>query len=193
MNSGYFGLPRLLSLLLQRNLRLLPQFPLIVPWPASSQVSKVKKWKSLSRVWRHLVTQARILGWVAVPFSRVSSHPRDWTQVSCIEGRFYRLSHQGDFYSPYLFSVFWRICPFLPEVQWLESSVFKEFCLFFCVRPESESGFLLLHFGWKRRLISSLKENILYIKKKISKSRFQKPQKWCIKIYAKRLLKKLSV
>ena len=33
--------------------------------------------------------QARILEWVAVPFSRGSSQPRDWTQVSCIAGGFF--------------------------------------------------------------------------------------------------------
>ena len=32
------------------------------------------------------ILQARILKWVAVPFSRGSSQPRDQTQVSCIEG-----------------------------------------------------------------------------------------------------------
>ena len=31
----------------------------------------------------HGILQARILEWVAVPFSRVSSQPRDPTQVSC--------------------------------------------------------------------------------------------------------------
>ena len=31
----------------------------------------------------------RILEWVAYPFSRGSSQPRDWTQVSCIAGRFF--------------------------------------------------------------------------------------------------------
>ena len=31
------------------------------------------------------VLQARILEWVAIPFSRVSSWPRDWTQVSCLQ------------------------------------------------------------------------------------------------------------
>ena len=30
---------------------------------------------------------ARILEWVAIPFSRRSSQPRDWTQVSYIVGR----------------------------------------------------------------------------------------------------------
>ena len=32
----------------------------------------------------HGILQARILGWVAVPFSRRSSQPRDRTWVSCI-------------------------------------------------------------------------------------------------------------
>ena len=32
----------------------------------------------------HGILQARILEWVAVSFSRVSSQPSDWNQVSCI-------------------------------------------------------------------------------------------------------------
>ena len=44
----------------------------------------------------HGNSQARTLEWVAVSFSRGSSWPRDWTQLSCIAGRlFYHLSHQG--------------------------------------------------------------------------------------------------
>ena len=35
------------------------------------------------------ILQARILEWVAFPFSRGSSQPRDWTQVSCITGGFF--------------------------------------------------------------------------------------------------------
>ena len=35
------------------------------------------------------ILQARILEWVAFPFSRVSSQPRDQTQVSHIAGRFF--------------------------------------------------------------------------------------------------------
>ena len=34
------------------------------------------------------ILQARMLEWVAFPFSRGSSQPRDWTQVSRIAGRF---------------------------------------------------------------------------------------------------------
>ena len=37
----------------------------------------------------HVILQARILEWVAVPFSRGSSQPKDRTQVSCITGRFF--------------------------------------------------------------------------------------------------------
>ena len=36
----------------------------------------------------HGILQARILEWVAFPFSRGSSQPRDWTQVSRIAGGF---------------------------------------------------------------------------------------------------------
>ena len=39
----------------------------------------------------HGVLRARILEWVAIPFSRGSSRPRDWTCVSCIAGRFFRI------------------------------------------------------------------------------------------------------
>ena len=37
----------------------------------------------------HAIFQARILEWVAIPFSRGSFQPRDWTWVSCIAGRFF--------------------------------------------------------------------------------------------------------
>ena len=50
------------------------------------------KWKLLSRVWLchsmdytvHGILQARNLEWVAFPFSRESSQPRDRTQISRI-------------------------------------------------------------------------------------------------------------
>ena len=37
----------------------------------------------------HEILQARILGWVAHPFSRGSSHPRDRTRVSCTADGFF--------------------------------------------------------------------------------------------------------
>ena len=39
----------------------------------------------------HGILQTRILGWVAVLFSRGSSWPRVWTWVSCIAGRFFTI------------------------------------------------------------------------------------------------------
>ena len=55
------------------------------------------KWKSLSCVRLcslldytvHGILQARVLKWVAFPFSRESSQPRNQTRVSCIAGRFF--------------------------------------------------------------------------------------------------------
>ena len=57
---------------------------------------------SLNRVWLcnamdwsppgssvHGIPQVRILEWVAIPFSRWSSWPRDGTWVTCIAGRFF--------------------------------------------------------------------------------------------------------
>ena len=37
----------------------------------------------------HGISQARILAWVAIPFSREFSKPSDGIQVSCIAGRFF--------------------------------------------------------------------------------------------------------
>ena len=39
----------------------------------------------------HEILQAWILEWVAMPFSRGSSWPKDGTQVSCIAGRFFTI------------------------------------------------------------------------------------------------------
>ena len=36
-----------------------------------------------------LILQARIIEWVAIPFSRGSFWPRDWSRVSCSAGRFF--------------------------------------------------------------------------------------------------------
>ena len=43
----------------------------------------------------HGISQARVLEWVAISFSRGSSLLRDRTHVSCIAGRFLTVSHQG--------------------------------------------------------------------------------------------------
>ena len=43
----------------------------------------------------HGILQARILEWVAIPFSEGSSWPRDQTQDSCIAGRFFTVCAKG--------------------------------------------------------------------------------------------------
>ena len=51
---------------------------------------------SLSGFSVHGIFQARVLGWIAISFSRGSSRPRNRTWVSHITGRrFYHLSRQG--------------------------------------------------------------------------------------------------
>ena len=39
----------------------------------------------------HGILQARILEWVAIPFSKGSSRPRGQTRVSCMVGRFFTI------------------------------------------------------------------------------------------------------
>ena len=68
--------------------------PLVPPGKPFSPL-KVKVTQSCPTVLRshgtvvHGILQARILEWIAFPFSRWSFQPRDWTQVSCIAGRFF--------------------------------------------------------------------------------------------------------
>ena len=45
--------------------------------------------RSLQGTSVHGIFQARVLEWVVISFSRGLSQPRDWTQVSCIVGRFF--------------------------------------------------------------------------------------------------------
>ena len=51
---------------------------LVTPWDCNTPGSSV-----------HGIIQARILEWVAIPFSRGSSWPRDRTHVSCITGQYF--------------------------------------------------------------------------------------------------------
>ena len=62
--------------------------------------------------------QARILGWVAIPFSRGSSWPRDWTHIPCI-GRWI-LYYWATWEAPFTYSIYQqlsfsfillRVCP----------------------------------------------------------------------------------
>ena len=69
------------------------------PWPGADAPGKAEKkvkvhiTQACPTLWDPMgctvygILQARILEWVAFPFSRGSSWPRNWTRVSCIAGR----------------------------------------------------------------------------------------------------------
>ena len=65
----------------------------------------------------HGISQARMLEWLAISFSRGSSQPRNWTHVSCVSclGRWvlYPLSHRSQLWPEALasFERFWEIWP----------------------------------------------------------------------------------
>ena len=58
----------------------------------------------------HGILQARILEWVAIPFSRGPSQPRDQIQVSCIAGRLFTIWATG---KPAFLSTWYFLTSFL--------------------------------------------------------------------------------
>ena len=97
-------------------------------WPAGLFIFLVK-WKSLSHVQLFVTPwtiKSRTLEWVAVPFSRVSSQPRDWTQVSHIAGRFFTIWATREAFTP-LRSLIFMVphCPLnLASVVWCKSIMY---------------------------------------------------------------------
>ena len=65
----------------------------------------------------HGILQARILEWVAVPISKGSSQPRDWTQVSRIAGGFFTNWAMRE-------AIAWEMSAI---VQWFEHSLVLSF------------------------------------------------------------------
>ena len=55
-------------------------------WSASEVAQSCPTLCNLPGFSVHGIFQAKILEWVAISFSRGSTWPRDWTQVSCIAG-----------------------------------------------------------------------------------------------------------
>ena len=53
----------------------------------------------------HRISQARILEWVAISFSRGSSWPREWTHISCMQADSLSTNHQGSPVSQFRHSV----------------------------------------------------------------------------------------
>ena len=86
------------------------------------------------------ILQARILEWVAIPFSRGSSWPRDWTWVSCIVGRFFTVwaNRKALWFSP------GRSC-----------------CKWVGRETEGQAADLFVVAGFPRKLTQSLKRRVL--------------------------------
>ena len=75
--------------------------PNLIPWPGRSTGEGISY--PLQCSWASLVTElvknppalhvtwVQSLGWVAIPFSRVFSQPKDRTQISCIAGKLFTI------------------------------------------------------------------------------------------------------
>ena len=73
----------------------MPLPPILCPWRIFILYSEVKATQVVSGslqphgLYSPWNSPGQILEWVAFPFSRKSSQPRDWTPVSCTAGRFF--------------------------------------------------------------------------------------------------------
>ena len=86
----------------------------------------------------HGIIQAKILEWVAIPFSRGSFWPKDRTQVSCVAGRFFTIRATREVPLNRLFFFFFR----LPRGAML-CQVLSLVWLFVTPRTVSPPGFLV--------------------------------------------------
>ena len=98
----------------------------------------------------HGILQARILEWVAIPFSRGSSWPRDQTPVSYIAGRFFtiwatREAHGLVIYGLYLIEISSLYAHFMERFFFFFlSQMGFEFCQkLFCVCWDEHTVFIL--------------------------------------------------
>ena len=73
----------------------------------------------------HGILQARILGWVAISFSRGSSWPRDRTQVSCIAGRHFNLCATREAHLPKIYA---QICTYVRIFMWVNQKGLGLYC-----------------------------------------------------------------
>ena len=63
------------------------------------------------------ILQARILEWVAIPFSRVSSQHREQIWVSCIAGRFFTIWATREVLEIGVYFILWHISVWTSHVQ----------------------------------------------------------------------------
>ena len=84
----------------------------------------------------HGISQARILEWVAISFSRGSSQPRDWTCISCIAGRFFTAEPPG---KSILSGLHFVICEPVEEACWNQVGAFQCGSTYYFPKPLSRT------------------------------------------------------
>ena len=127
------------------------------------------------------ILQERILVWVAIPFSRGSSQPRDQTWVSCIAGRFFSIWATRCLVFSFVLRN-WNLCLFpecelmtflywnCPGLIWdlLECFVFLINALFSVCKYSFGtwvwSEFRLFHWNWLVFTLFTLEQGLLLLK-----------------------------
>ena len=121
----------------------------------------------------HGILQARILEWVAVPFSRGSSQPRDQTQVSCIASGFFTVwatreaQEYQKGYVAYPFSN-WSSRPRKwIRVSYIAGGLFISWAPISDLKSDKHMSYLLWNSYWRKKWITFTK------KKKKNSEKFQ--------------------
>ena len=97
----------------------------------------------------HVIFQARILEWVAIPFSRGSSQPKNQIQVFCTAGRFLTIwamrealefkKEKKNFQPKHTIEVNNKVSPLTPKFEELRPNYNKPHIVFSTLREEAES------------------------------------------------------
>ena len=87
--SGHFFKPYIIEALVRKKLNFFPSMSCLPSCVCSVMSHSLQPHGLCPWPLCPWIFQARILKWVAMPFSRASSWPRDWTWVSCIAGKFF--------------------------------------------------------------------------------------------------------
>ena len=91
----------------------------------------------------HGISQARILEWVSISFSRGSSEPRDWTCVSCLAGRSFIIEPQGKSLLNNMYYCYYY-CPY----YYKEAMVILSFIIYCTLKYSSKWNSLISIFSW---------------------------------------------
>ena len=114
----------------------------------------------------HAISQARILEWVAIFFSRGSCQPRDRTHISCIAGEFFTTEPPG--------KSLWPIIPPMGICQWQNypsmyiQEIYKNiYCNIIINRPKPgnrmNSNIIYSSTNFILRCSGEMQKNILFI------------------------------